>query len=151
MGNHPSWTSCFASTTMGLWGQEGILDLSKFPGLGSYPGEGAQRERGRLTTAFWFFPGRTSAIYLEMPALCNCSLSHWSTILFCNTNNLHSVFSRAYEPFTHSNDVPLLPYLSHLLPWPYLQLHHYQNWYCLQNLHVKDATSCLPRPILLAH
>lgn len=31
---------------------------------------------------FWFFPCRTSATFLVMPALCNCSLSHWSIILF---------------------------------------------------------------------
>lgn len=31
---------------------------------------------------FWFFPCRTSTTFLVMPALCNCSLSHWSTILF---------------------------------------------------------------------
>lgn len=35
-------------------------------------------------------------MYLVMPALCNCSLSHWSTILFCNTNNTHSILIHSF-------------------------------------------------------
>lgn len=61
-----------------------------------------------------------------MPALCNCSLSHWSTILFCNTNTTH-IFIHAYELFIHSSDFPFSPHLRHPLPRSYLRSHHYKN------------------------
>lgn len=37
----------------------------------------------RITTSCRSFSGRTSATYLAIAALCSCSFSHWSTILFC--------------------------------------------------------------------
>lgn len=85
---------------MGLGGWEGTLDWFKPLRLRAYPrrrarGEG---EGGKLpTTALWFFPGRTSATYLVMVALCNCSLSHWSTILFCNTDDIHGIWIHSWS------------------------------------------------------
>lgn len=86
-----------------------MLDWSKPLRLRAYPGQVARGEGEKLpTTALWFFPGRTSATYLVMVALCNCSLSHWSTILFCNTDDIHGIWIHSWS--IHSIPVIFFPF-----------------------------------------
>lgn len=137
IGNHPSGVSSFVSSTMSPWGWEETLDWFKPLRLGSYPRRGSRVEKNGKelhTTTPWFFPGRTSVTYLVMLALCNCSFSHWSTILFCNTNDTHGVLIHSL----YSIEFSLLPHLCHPHPLSYARPHHYWKLYHLQNLHFND-------------